>query len=104
MGLTKFQDTDLSIAEMLTALPTDEELKEAYTKAYPIIRIYPDISQPTTTPKQHILLPTTATAQTYQEPEILEIKANDIQAIKQALIKGYKHADTIGDVRLYLRT
>lgn len=38
-----------------------------------------------------------------QESEILEIKANDIQAVKQALLKGYKHADPVGDTRLYMK-
>jgi hypothetical protein len=73
------------------SLPTDEELKEAYTKAYQIIRIYPEIPQATNQIET-------------QKTEILEIKANDIQAIKQALLKGYKHADTVENIRLYMKS
>jgi hypothetical protein len=82
------------------SLPTDEELKEAYTKAYQTIRIYPDISQPIVPTEKKTITPTNQT----QEPEILEIKANDIQAIKQALLKGYKHADTVEGIRLYMKS
>jgi len=38
-----------------------------------------------------------------EQPKILEIKADDMQAIKQALLKGYRHADTVGDIRLYMK-
>ena len=84
------------------SLPTDEELQEAYTKAYQIIRIYPNITQQNPTTKKEYNTPTTPQTET-EQADILEIKANDIQSIKQALLKGYKHVDTVGDIRLYLR-
>ena len=80
------------------SLPTDEELIESHTKAYQTIRIYPNISQPIVLTEKK----TTPTNQT-QEPDILEIKANDIQSIKQALLKGYKQPDMVGDTRLYMK-
>jgi len=83
--------------------PTDEELQEAYTKAYQIIRIYPNITQPTTTNKEITTITTTQQTQ-IEESNILEIKANDIQSIKQALLKGYKHVDTVENTRLYMKT
>ena len=46
------------------SLPTDEELKEAYTKAYQYIKVYPEISTPTPTqetPKQETPILTEAT-------------------------------------------
>jgi site-specific recombinase XerD len=39
-----------------------------------------------------------------KQPEIIEIKTNDMEAIKRALLNGYKHADTVGDIRLYMKT
>jgi len=78
------------------SLPTDEELKEAFFKAYKFIRI----SQVETTEDIQPLLPI---PQETTSSEIIEVNANDIQAIKQALLKGYRHADTVGDIRLYLR-
>lgn len=84
------------------SLPTDEELQEVYLKAYPIIRIFPDVSQ-----KALITHNEATTASTSQigseDSNILEVKADDISAIKRALLKGYRHADTVGDIRLYLK-
>jgi site-specific recombinase XerD len=87
------------------SLPTDEELQETYMKAYPLIKIYPDVAQPMSiTPNETITVKTILTTQMQSEnPDILEIKANDIQAIKQALLKGYRHADTVDDIRLYMK-
>jgi hypothetical protein len=81
------------------SLPTDEELKEAYTKAYSIIRIYPEIHQEPQTSKQQAIPPTAQT----QTEEIIEIKANGIHAIKQALLKGYRHVDPVDGIRLYMK-
>jgi histone acetyltransferase (RNA polymerase elongator complex component) len=72
------------------SLPTDEELKEAYTKAYQYIKIYPDITQPPkskTSEEEKQLFKTTQLQATVTptEPDIIEIEANNIQAIKQAL-------------------
>ncbi len=75
------------------SLPTDEELKDAYTKAYSIIRIYQQVLEP----KKNMKI------QISNNETILEIKSNDMQTIKQALLNGYKHIDTVGDVRLYMK-
>ncbi len=85
------------------SLPTDEELKEAYLRAYQHIRVLPELNTTSTeTPPQS--KPMTQITETEQEEQaILEIKANDINAIKQALLKGYKHADTVENIRLYMK-
>jgi site-specific recombinase XerD len=69
------------------SLPTDEELKEAFFNAYKYIRISQGETAEDIQPLRTIPHETTS-------PEIIEVNANDIQAIKQALLKGYKHADT----------
>jgi site-specific recombinase XerD len=64
------------------SLPTDEELQEAYEKAYDTIRIYPTkaLQQITTQPTQQPQQTTT--------PDIQE--AHNIQEVKALLLKGYK--------------
>lgn len=89
------------------SLPTDEELKEAYTKAYQFIRIYPNVTQPPEAPQPKTeqlvkVKPIQATEPT-TETDIIEVKANDLQAVKQALLKGYRHVDTVDGVRLYMK-
>ena len=70
------------------SLPTDEELQEAYIKAYDQVRI---------TPKQlrQIIQPT------QQEPEIIEVKT--LTEAKQAILKGYKESGTFGEIHLYTK-
>ncbi len=87
--------------------PTDEQLKEAYIKAYDQLRIYPKIEtkiQRCQTMIEPIrTLPQISQQINSQIPDVIELKATDIQAIKQALLKGYRHTDTVGDIRLYLK-
>ena len=87
------------------SLPTDEELKEAYLKSYPIMRIYPEVIHQASTVKQIDAMATIlSTSRTQnQEPAVLEIGIKDIQTIKQALVKGYRHVDTVGNIRLYMK-
>jgi hypothetical protein len=72
------------------SLPTDEELNEAYTKAYQFIRVYPEIktslgeiSQPT----PPILIETS----TKGEENYLVAEAKNMEQIKALLAKGYKY-------------
>jgi len=81
--------------------PTDEQLKEAYNKAYDHLRIYPKPIAEHIQPLPPISQQATTETQT---ADVIEVKANDIQAIKQALLRGYRHTDTVGDIRLYLRS
>jgi integrase len=85
------------------SLPTDEELKEAYLKAYTFIRVKPHAEMNCRKEIAEDIQPLVPITQKTTSLDIIEVKANDIQAIKQALLKGYKHADTVGDIRLYLR-
>jgi integrase len=67
--------------------PTDEELQEAYIKAYPTVRI---------TPKQ-----ITEITKTTQEPEILEV--HNLTEAKQAILKGYTQAGEFDGIKLYTK-
>jgi site-specific recombinase XerD len=89
------------------SLPTDEELKEAYSRAYNFVKVKPETETEhihTIEEKPQALPPILQATEEAQAPDVIEIKANDIQTIKQALLKGYRHADTVGDIRLYLRS
>jgi integrase len=76
--------------------PTDEQLKEAYTKAYKFLRVYPDLetpTQPTQTDEQQ-------TNDTTEEEYIVKTAQNLEEAIR--LVKdGYQHAATIEGTQLY---
>jgi hypothetical protein len=77
------------------SLPTDEELREAYLKAYAFIRIKPQSEINSCKEIAQNIQPLLPILQKTPSSDIIEIKANDIQEIKQALLRGYKHADTV---------
>lgn len=75
------------------SLPTDEELQEAYEKAYPHIRIYPEMKKIHTTRKP--------TQQTETNADVQE--AHDIKEIKALLAKGYKYEMDFDGVKLFIK-
>jgi len=79
--------------------PTDEQLKEAYAKAYPQIKVYPEIiekTEPTPEPQakpQPISEPT--------ENEYLVKIANNITEATQLIAQGYEYAAEIDGTKLF---
>jgi predicted Zn-dependent protease len=78
------------------SLPTDEELKEAYKKAYSILRVYPTDRMPITkTPTQE------QTQETEENPPVAE--ARNMQEVKALLTKGYKYEMDYDGVKLFTK-
>jgi integrase len=83
------------------SLPTDEELEDAYTKAYQYIKVYPELTTPiketpkTTTPAIEI---TTTNEESYPVAE-----ARNIAEAKQLLANGYKFEMDYGEVKLFTK-
>jgi site-specific recombinase XerD len=69
------------------SLPTDEELEEAYTKAYDTIRILPS-TQPKENPQE-------------KQPDIIEVTT--LEEAKQAILNGYHQAGTFNGIGLYTK-
>jgi site-specific recombinase XerD len=68
------------------SLPTDEELQEAYEKAYNEVRIHPAEA---TAPQQK------------EQPEIIEVRS--LEEAKQAILKGYHQAGEFDGIKLYTK-
>jgi site-specific recombinase XerD len=84
------------------SLPTDEELKEAYMKAYPYIKVYPEISiPPKETPKQ--VTPILTKITTTGEENYPVAEARNMSEVKQLLAKGYKYEMDFNGVRLFTK-
>ena len=81
------------------SLPTDEELKEAYAKAYPYIKVYPEPTTPTIeTPKQE----EPARKAFANKEEIFSVaEARNIAEAKQLLSEGYKFEMDYENVKLF---
>ena len=84
------------------SLPTDEELREAYTKAYlSYIKVYPEINTSVKeTPKQAtpILAEATTGGENYPVAE-----ARNMAGVKQLLAKGYKYEMDFDGVKLFTK-
>ena len=81
------------------SLPTDEELKEAYAKAYPYIKVYPELTSPTIeTPKQNVSV---IKAVVNKEETFAVAEARNIAEAKQLLSKGYEFEMDYGSVKLF---
>ena len=81
------------------SLPTDEELKEAYAKAYPYIKVYPEASASTLeTPKRE---ESTIKAVVNNEDKFAVAEARNIAEAKQLLAKGYEFEMDYGEVKLF---
>ena len=85
------------------SLPTDEELSEAYTKAYQFIRVFPEgnsaekqPAQPYTTKSHRISIP-------QEKHQFLVETANGLEQAIELIKQGYSYADSVDGVRLYRR-
>jgi site-specific recombinase XerD len=82
------------------SLPTDEELRDAYLKAYPYIKVYPEINMPTQeTPKQAKSILAKATAEENYQVE----EARNMVEVKQLLAKGYKFEMDYDGIKLFTK-
>jgi site-specific recombinase XerD len=81
--------------------PTDEQLKEAYTKAYDHLRIYPKIE----TPKHKDVekAPTATPITNTGEKNYPVAEARNMEEVKQLLAKGYKYEMDFNGVKLFTR-
>ncbi len=85
------------------SLPTDEELKEAYTKAYQYIKVYPEYSSQTQdSSKEQIPIPAEVTNVTREENYPVA-EARDITEVKQLLAKGYKYEMDYNGIKLFTK-
>ena len=86
--------------------PTDEQLKEAYTKAYKFLRVYPDLSatkqeetcKPLETQIKTSPPTVTATEETYRVAE-----ARNMEEVKKLLAFGYKYEMEMEGVKLFVK-
>jgi integrase len=84
------------------SLPTDEELKEAYTKSYHFIKVYPAITIPTNEiAKQETQILTEVTNTEEENYPVAEAKS--MIAVKQLLSKGYKYEMDFEGVKLFTK-
>jgi hypothetical protein len=79
------------------SLPTDEELRETYEKAYDQIRVYPKIP----IPKETIATPLTVTNTGQENLDVAE--ARNMQEVKALLAKGYKYEMEMDSVKLFTK-
>jgi integrase len=84
------------------SLPTDEELSEAYTKAYAFIRVYPEVSTQTQKPPKHFRQ-TIAETIAKAEHDYQVAEARNITEVKQLLAKGYKYEMDFKGVKLFIK-
>jgi integrase len=84
------------------SLPTDEELREAYSKAYPLIRIYPEIDK---SQRDEMKQSTTILAeeQTTNDENYPVAEARNITEVKQLLAKGYKYEMDYDGIKLFTK-
>jgi integrase len=80
------------------SLPTDEELIEAYSKAYQFIKVYPEMN-----PSQNSVKPNSifTNLPTKESPKYITKTATTLNEILLLIQLGYHYADTIGDTRIY---
>jgi integrase len=81
------------------SLPTDEELREAYSKAYPHIKVYPETTaSPKETSKQK---EPAINAVVNREEKFAIAEARSITEAKQLLSEGYEFEMDYGNVKLF---
>jgi integrase len=84
------------------SLPTDEELRDAYMKAYPCIKVYLEINIPTKeASKQATLI--LAKATTTNEENYPVAEAKNMEQVKTLLAKGYKYEMDFDGVKLFTK-
>jgi len=84
------------------SLPTDEELREAYEKAYHYIRVYPQVNPPAKEqePEKTQVL---AKVSTTGEDNYLVAEARNMIEVKQLLAKGYKYEMDFDGIKLFTK-
>jgi integrase len=84
------------------SLPTDEELKEAYTKAYQFIRVYPEINTPVKETAEQAA-PILTEISTTGEENYPVAEARNIEQVKALLAKGYKYEMEMEGIKLFVK-
>jgi len=87
------------------SLPTDEELRDAYVKAYPFIRVNPETNESVSVlPEKELKHKISNLAQKITEEENYSVaEARSINEVKALLAKGYKFEMDYDDVKLFTR-
>ena len=88
------------------SLPTDEELKDAYIKAYQHIRIYPLISKPVIEPAKKQTkqtMPVLTEKQEMSEEKFSVAEAKNIIEVKQLLANGYRYEMEYKGITLFTK-
>jgi integrase len=84
------------------SLPTDEELKEAYTRAYQYIKVYSETTTMTKDPPNQIAtISLRSTASSEEDYQVAE--ARSMEEVKQLLAKGYKYEMEMEGVKLFVK-
>jgi integrase len=85
------------------SLPTDEELKEAYTKAYQFIKVYPEIKAPEDGMPNQTARTLTEASTPMQEENYPVAEARNMEQVKELLSKGYKYEMDFDGVKLFTK-
>ena len=80
--------------------PTDEQLQEAYTKAYKFLRVYPDLGAPNSQPN-HNTQAYTKNNQTTEEEEFIVKTAQNLSEATELIQHGFQYAATIEGMQLF---
>ena len=80
--------------------PTDEQLREAYIKAYKFIRVYPEINTPNP-PTTTTETPTDQPKNPITKPQYTVKTATNLNEVTQLIAEGYEYAATIDGTQLY---
>jgi integrase len=84
------------------SLPTDEELRDAYMKAYQFIRVFPETK--TTVNAKHTLTAITSTEATTKRQENYSVEeAKNMEEVKALLTQGYKYEMDFEGVKLFIK-
>lgn len=88
------------------SLPTDEELGEAYVKAYQFIRVFPETNKPITELVDEESKQTTSVStevQATQEENYPVAEARNLTEVKQLLAKGYRYEMEYDGIKLFTK-
>ena len=88
------------------SLPTDEELKEAYGKAYPFIRVYSEINKAEMEEVKEESQQTKSVSREFQieqENSYPVAEARNLTEVKQLLAKGYRYEMEYEGIKLFTK-
>ena len=84
------------------SLPTDEELKEAYMKAYQFIKVFPEVKTTVKqTPPETAPILTEVSALGEENYPVAEAK--NMEQVKALLTKGYKYEMEYEGIKLFVK-